>query len=57
MTRPFRWLGILLAPVGLACDPRVARRFSLTPFLDLVGGSFDGFGVDSAHIDLGFSFH
>ncbi|MEZ4586614.1 MAG: hypothetical protein R2909_09470 [Gemmatimonadales bacterium] len=45
------------ASFGLGYDARVARNFSLTPFVDLVGGRFDGYNVNSAHVGLGFSFH
>jgi len=60
MTPPRRFSGNdngLGVTFGLGYDARVARNFSLTPFVDFVGGSFDGYSVNSAHIGLGFSFH
>lgn len=43
--------------LGLGYDGRVGRNFSLTPFFDLVSGTFDGGTVNSVHFGLGFSFH
>jgi len=41
------------ALLGLGYDLRVARNFSITPFINVVGGSFDGNSADFNQ--LGFS--
>ena len=43
--------------LGLGFDGRVGRNFSLTPFLDFVGGDFDDGNINTVHLGLGFTFH
>ncbi|MEP6764682.1 MAG: outer membrane beta-barrel protein [Gemmatimonadaceae bacterium] len=45
------------AVLGLGYDIRVAKNFSLTPYLNGVGASFDGSQVNFSQIGLGFSWH
>ncbi|NOT06667.1 MAG: hypothetical protein HOP28_00520 [Gemmatimonadales bacterium] len=46
--------GIIL---GIGYDARVGRNFSLTPYFNMMGGSFDGGSANMAQFGLGFSWH
>lgn len=45
------------ALLGLGYDARIARNFSLTPFLNMLGGSFDGGSANFWQVGLGVSWH
>lgn len=45
------------AVLGVGYDFRVARNISLTPYLNGVGGNFDGGTANFWQIGLGFSWH
>lgn len=41
--------------LGLGYDARVGRRFALTPYFDLLSGSFDGGSLNTVAFGLGFT--
>ena len=61
------WLGPQATPapvevyagaiLGIGYDIRLGKNFSLTPYLNGVGASFDGDGLNVSQIGIGFSWH
>jgi hypothetical protein len=45
------------AVLGLGYDVRVGQKFSLTPYLNVMGGSFDGGDLNVVQFGLGFTWH
>ncbi len=45
------------AILGLGYDWRVARNFSITPFINGVGGSFDGNGANFNQVGISLTWH
>lgn len=45
------------AVIGVGYDARVGQNFSLTPYLNLMGGSFDGGTANVVQFGLGFTWH
>ena len=45
------------AVLGLGYDARVGQNFSLTPYLNFMGGSFDGGNANVVQFGLGFTWH
>lgn len=45
------------AIIGIGYDARVGKNFSLTPYLNSIGGSFDGGTANFVQFGLGFSWH
>lgn len=45
------------AVLGLGYDARVGKNFSLTPYLNFLGGSFSGGTVNVTQFGLGFTWH
>lgn len=43
--------------MGIGYDIRVGKNFSLTPFLNGVGGSFNGNGANFNQIGLSLTWH
>lgn len=45
------------AILGVGYDWRVGKNFSVTPFLNGIGGSFDGGGVNFGQVGVGVTWH